>query len=477
MQKVLMETPQKKTQLVRGLGLTAAMMIVAGSMIGSGIFRKPATMAGQLLSPELLIIVWVVAGLITFIGALTNAEIAGMIDATGGQYAYFRKMYGDFIAFLYGWSIFAVIQTGSQAAIAYVFAEYLGYFFKYPQLPQSFQDFSIFMPFVGDIHPFLDFGTKAVAILCILFLTGVNYLGVVFGGIVQTIVTFIKIASIIILSLLLFTFGQGSYANVYSGFNIPAETITNIISVIGLALAGAFWAYDGWNNVTFVAGEVKNPQRNIPLALLYGTLIVIAVYVLINIAFLYVLPIDEMSKSPLVAASAAERIFGVNGASIISIAVIISTFGALNGSILATARVQFAMARDRLFFSPLGKIHPKFGTPHVSLIIQGVWSCVLVLSGSFDTISDYVIFAAWLFYMLGAAGVFVLRKKMPEVNRPYKVWGYPYTPIIFIIFSFLFLVNSIISDTQDAAMGSILILSGLPIYLYWKYYGRNISQK
>ncbi len=472
-----METPKRKTQLIRGLGLTAAMMIVAGSMIGSGIFRKPATMAGQLMSPELLIIVWIVAGLITFIGALTNAEIAGMIDATGGQYVYFRKMYGDFIAFLYGWSIFAVIQTGSQAAIAYVFAEYLGYFYKYPQLPQSLQDFSIFMPFVGDIHPFLDFGTKAVAILCILFLTGVNYLGVVFGGIVQTIVTFIKIASIIILSLLLFTFGQGSYANVYSGFNIPAETITNIISVIGLALAGAFWAYDGWNNVTFVAGEVKNPQRNIPLALLYGTLIVIAVYVLINIAFLYVLPIDEMSKSPLVAASAAERIFGVNGASIISIAVIISTFGALNGSILATARVQFAMARDRLFFSPLGKIHPKFGTPHVSLIIQGVWSCVLVLSGSFDTISDYVIFAAWLFYMLGAYGVFVLRKKMPEVNRPYKVWGYPYTPIIFIIFSFLFLVNSIISDTQDAAMGSILILSGLPIYLYWKYYGRNISQK
>ena len=473
-----METPKRKTQLIRGLGLTAAMMIVAGSMIGSGIFRKPATMAGQLMSPELLIIVWIVAGLITFIGALTNAEIAGMIDATGGQYVYFRKMYGDFIAFLYGWSIFAVIQTGSQAAIAYVFAEYLGYFYKYPQLPQSLQDFSIFMPFVGDIHPFLDFGTKAVAILCILFLTGVNYLGVVFGGIVQTIVTFIKIASIIILSLLLFTFGQGSYANVYSGFNIPAETITNIISVIGLALAGAFWAYDGWNNVTFVAGEVKNPQRNIPLALLYGTLIVIAVYVLINIAFLYILPIDEMSKSPLVAASAAERIFGVNGASIISIAVIISTFGALNGSILATARVQFAMARDRLFFSPLGKIHPKFGTPHVSLIIQGVWSCVLVLSGSFDTISDYVIFAAWLFYMLGAYGVFVLRKKMPEVNRPYKVWGYPYTPIIFIIFSFLFLVNSIISDTQDAAMGSILILSGLPIYLYWKYYAKknNISE-
>lgn len=470
-----MGTPPKKTHLVRGLGLTAAMMIVAGSMIGSGIFRKPATMAGQLMSPELLIIVWVAAGFITFIGALTNAEIAGMIDATGGQYAYFRKMYGDFTAFLYGWSIFAVIQTGSQAAIAYVFSEYLGYFFKYPHLSQSFQDFSVFMPFVGKIYPFLDFGTKAVAIICILFLTGVNYLGVVFGGVVQTIVTFIKIAAIIILALLLFTFGQGSFANVYSGFHIPTETMTSIIAVIGLALSGAFWAYDGWNNVTFVAGEVKNPQRNVPLALLYGTLIVIAVYVLINIAFLYVLPINEMSKSPLVAASAAEKIFGVNGATIISIAVIISTFGALNGSILATARVQFAMARDKLFFSPLGKIHHKFGTPHTSLIIQGLWSCVLVLSGSFDTISDYVIFAAWLFYMLGAAGVFVLRKKMPEVNRPYKVWGYPYVPAIFVIFSFLFLINSLVSDTQDAAMGSILILLGLPIYLYWKYYGRNNS--
>ncbi len=468
-----MERPQKKTELIRGLGLTAAMMIVAGSMIGSGIFRKPATMAGQLLSPELLILVWIVAGLITFIGAITNAEIAGMIDATGGQYVYFRKMYGDFTAFLYGWSIFAVIQTGSQAAIAYVFSEYLGYFFKYPQLSQPLQDFSIFIPFVGDIHPFLDFGTKAIAIVCIIFLTGINYLGVVFGGVVQTIVTFIKIASIILLSLLLFTFGQGSFANVYSGFQIPTATMTNIISVIGLALAGAFWAYDGWNNVTFVAGEVKSPQRNVPLALLYGTLIVMAVYVLINIAFLYVLPIDEMSKSPLVAATAAEKIFGVNGASIISIAVIVSTFGALNGSILATARVQFAMARDKMFFSPLGRIHPKFGTPHISLIIQGIWSCVLVLSGSFDTITDYVIFAAWLFYMLGAFGVFVLRKKMPDVNRPYKVWGYPIVPAIFVVFSFLFLFNSLVSDSQDAAMGSILILLGLPIYFYWKYYSKK----
>jgi APA family basic amino acid/polyamine antiporter len=185
------------------------------------------------------------------------------------------------------------------------------------------------------------------------------------------------------------------------------------------------------------------------------------------------LPVDVMANSPLVAASAAEVIFGSAGASIISVAVIISTFGALNGSILATARVQFAMARDNLFFNFLGKVHPKFGTPHTSLVIQGIWSAILVLSGSFDTITDYVIFAAWLFYMLGAYGVIVLRKKMPDTPRPYKVWGYPYTPWVFIIFSFLFLVNTVISDSEDAAMGTILILLGLPFYLYWKYRGKN----
>jgi APA family basic amino acid/polyamine antiporter len=465
-----------KTELVRGLSLTAAIMIVAGSMIGSGIFRKPATMAGQLMSPELLLIIWLVAGLITFVGALCNAEVAGMIDATGGQYVYFQKMYGNFISFLYGWSVFSVIQTGSQAAIAYVFGEYLGYFIKFPDLPQSFQQFSFYIPVIGNIFPFAEFTAKASAILCIIFLTGINYLGVIFGGAVQSFITFIKIATIVFLSVFLFTGATGSFDNLTTGFTISQATSANLISLIGLALAGAFWAYDGWNNLTFVAGEVKRPQRNVPLGLLFGTLIVIAVYMLINAAYLYVLPVDQMAKSPLVAASAAEIIFGHSGAAIISIAVIISTFGALNGSILSTARVCFAMSRSNMFFKKLGEIHPRFGTPHTSLIAQGVWSCVLVLSGTFDTITDYVIFAAWLFYMLGALGVIVLRKKMPDVPRPYKVWGYPYTPILFVIFSFLFLVNSIISDLSNAAMGALLILIGLPLY-FWRTSRNNQIQK
>lgn len=456
-----------KTELVRGLTLTAAVMIAAGSMIGSGIFRKPATMAGQLMSPELLLIVWLVAGIVTFIGALCNAEISGMIDATGGQYIYFEKMYGNFTSYLYGWSVFSVIQTGSQAAIAYVFGEYLGYFIKFPQLPQVLQDFSFYIPVVGHIFPFAEFGAKAAAILCILFLTGINYTGVIFGGAVQSVITFIKIASIVCLSIFLFASGAGSFANISTGFAIPEATSTNLISLLGLALAGAFWAYDGWNNVTFVAGEIKNPQRNVPLGLMFGTLIVIFVYLLVNAAYLYVLPVEQMANSPLVAATAAEIIFGHSGAALISIAVIVSTFGALNGSILSTARVCFAMSRNSMFFKKLGEIHPKFGTPHTSLIAQGLWSCILVLSGTFDTITDYVIFAAWLFYMLGAYGVIVLRRKMPDAPRPYKVWGYPYTPIIFVIFSLLFLINTIISDLGNAAMGSLLILLGLPLY-FWR---------
>jgi APA family basic amino acid/polyamine antiporter len=463
-----MSDKSKKNELVRGLSLTAAIMIVVGSVIGSGIFRKPSIMAQQLGSPELMIFVWIAAGLITLIAALVNAEISGMIDATGGQYVYFRKMYGDFTSYLYGWSILSVIQTGSQAAIAYAFAEYVGYFIKYPVLPKIFSDFSFFMPLVGKIYPFADFGTKAVAILCTMFLTGVNYVGVVFGGRVQTVVTYIKIFSIIIISFLLLVFGNGSFSNVYTGFAMPEQTTTNLLSLIGLAFAGAFWAYDAWNNVTFVSGEVKDAQRNVPRALVYGTLIVIGIYVLTNIAYLYVLPIDEMAKSPLVAASAAEKIFGSSGASLISIAVIISTFGALNGSILATARIPYAMARANLFFKSLGNVHPKFGTPHISLIVQGVWSCVLVLSGSFDTITDYVVFASWLFYAMGAFGVFILRKKMPDTHRPFKAWGYPYAPAFFVLFAIVFLMNSVIADTQNAMMGLILIASGLPFYFFWK---------
>jgi len=460
---------ENSNDLVRGLTLLAATMIAVGSMIGSGIFRKPATMAGQVQSPEILLIVWIVAGLITFIGALSNAEVSGMIEETGGQFVYFRKMYGDFTAYLYGWATLAVIQSGSQAAIAYVFAEYLGYFFQYPHFSKEIEQISLFIPTIGDIYPLKDIGTKLVAIGCLGLLTFINYVGVIFGGIVQTFITLIKIGIILVLTAVIMLFGNGSFSNVYTGFQLPNYDSNNIIVVIGLALAGAFWAYDGWNNVTYVSGEVKNPKRNVPLALLFSTVIVIIVYALINVAYLYILPIDQMAKSPLVAATAAEIIFGPTGASIISIAVIVSTFGAVNGSILSTSRVFYAMAKSGLFFNSLGHISKKFRTPDLSLLVLGFWSSLLVMTGTFDIITDYVIFAAWLFYGLGAYGVFILRKKMPDSPRPYKVWGYPYTPILFVVFSAAFLLNTIISDTENAMMGVLLILLGLPIYFYKKF--------
>lgn len=465
-----------KVELVRGLGLTAAIMVSAGSMIGSGIFRKPATMAGQLLSPELLLLVWIVAGIITFLGALSNAEVAGMIDETGGQFVYFRKMYGDFTAYLYGWAGLAVIHSGSQAAIAYVFSEYLGYFIKYPQFSKEIEKFAVYIPLVGNIFPLQEFGTKAVAILCIGFLISVNYIGVVFGGIVQTIVTIIKIASIVLLSVLIIMYGNGSYNNVYNGFSIPHYNNSGMLVMIGLALSGAFWAYDGWNNVTFISGEIKNPKRSVPLALLFGTLIVIIVYVAINVAYLYILPVKEMANSPLVAATAAEKVFGPTGAFLISLIVIISTFGAVNGSILSTTRIIYAVSKAKLFFKSMGKVHPRYRTPYISLLVTGFWSSVLVLTGTFDIITDYVMFATWLFYALGAYGVFILRKKMPDTHRPYKVWGYPYTPAIFVIFSLIYLFNTVISDTSDAMMGLLLIILGLPIYIYWKLFTKRVSE-
>jgi len=468
-----MHQQKPATGLKKSLSLTAAVMAVAGSMIGSGIFRKPSTMAEQLMSPELLIIVWIAAGLITFIGALSNAEVAGMIEATGGQYVYFRKMYGEFTSFLYGWSVLSVIQTGSQAAIAYVFGEYLCYFVKFPSLPEHISSFTLFMPLVGDIHPFAEWGPKLIAILCLIFLTGINYIGIYFGGLVQTIVTFIKIASMVFLSFALIIFGNGSLSNLSSGFSITPTVSSNLVVLLGLSLSGAFWAYDGWNNVTFISGEVKNPKRNIPLGLMFGSLIVIVLYVVINLAYLYVMPIEEIAKSPLVAAAAAEKIFGTYGGAIISIAVIVSTFGAVNGSLMASARVPFAMAHEKMFFKWLGKVHPRFATPHTSLLLQGIVSSLLVMSGSFDTITDYVIFATWFFYMLTSFGVIVLRQKMPDAPRPYKVIGYPYTIWFFVIFSFIFLMNSIISDSENAAMGMILIMTGLPFYFFWKYFRKN----
>lgn len=468
-----------KFQLKSELGLFTTIAIVVGAVIGSGIFKKPALMANEVGSAEILLLIWVVAGIVTLFGALTNAEVAGLISETGGQYVFFEKMYGRFVAFMYGWAIFIVIQTGSIASITYVFSEYTEYFIKLPRFsPEIEQSFLIYIPFIGRIFPLENIGVKLLTISVVFFLSGVNYLGVKHGGRLSAFFSTVKVTIILFFVLFAFLSSNGSFGN-FSG-DLPEIVMKDRSLFLGIiaALSGAFWAYDGWNNVTYLAGEIQKPQRNIPLGLFWGTTIVVSVYLLINLAYLYVLPIDEMSQSQLVAADAAQKLFGGIGGAFIAATVMISTFGTSNGTIMASARVYWAMSNKGLFFSSIGKTHKKYFTPANALILQALWTGLLVISGTFDILTDMLIFVSWIFYMLGAIGVFVLRRKMPNNYRPYKVIGYPIIPIIFIVFAFFFVIFTLYNDIDgyisgryriiNSLFGILLCLIGVPFYFIFK---------
>jgi len=449
--------------------LFTAISLVVGSMIGSGIFKKTAVMARELHSTGLVLGAWVLGGIVTLAGALTNAEIAGLIPATGGQYAYFRRMYGNFVGYLYGWSVFSVIQTGSIASIAYVFAEYVGYFVPLPRLPAHWEAWQLSLGSVITFAPFVEFGTKLVAVATILVLTGVNVRGVAFGGLVQNVFTVLKLSAIAAVVVLGFAAQAGSVANLTSGSGTPPPSGTlALIGAMGLALSGAFWAYDGWNNLTYVAAEVHQPQRNVPRALLVGTLLVVAVYLVTNLAYLYVLPLERVEASKLVAADVARQAVGWVGGALVAAGVAVSAFGAANGSTMASARVSFAMARDGLFFAPVGEVHRRFGTPHTALLVQGIWASALVFSGTFDQITDTLIFVSWAFYAAGAAGVFVLRRTMADAPRPFRVPGYPVLPALFVLFASAYVVVSLLSSPRNCLVGLLLVGVGVPPYLWWR---------
>jgi APA family basic amino acid/polyamine antiporter len=471
-----------KPGLLPTLGLFSTIMLVVGGVIGSGIFRKPGVMAAQLGSPELLLLVWVLAGVITLFGALTNAEIASLIPETGGQYVYFQRMYGPFFAYLYGWAIFAIIQCGSIAAVAYVFAEYATNFVALPELSPTLAEWHFHLPFIGDITPLKEIGTKGLAATLIILLTAVNFIGVRFGGLVQNIFTIAKVAAMLLLVLGAFLLPTGGSA---AHFTTPSATVhlsgLALFAGIAAALQGAFWAYDGWNKLTYIAGEVKQPQQNIPLGLLWGMLSVTAIYLLMNLAYAWVLPIDEMAQSKLVAADVADKIFSGGGRWIAAL-VMLSTFGTTNAIIMATARVYFSMARMNVFPRFIGNVHPRFHTPGASLVVQGIWSVALLFSGTFDTLTDTLIFVTWVFYAAGAYGVFVMRRKMPAAPRAYKVPGYPIVPWVFILFALIFLGFTVYNDfvtyreaiaagkpaLLNSVFGVALVLVGTPIYFFYR---------
>jgi APA family basic amino acid/polyamine antiporter len=464
---------EQKHSLVHRLGLFTAFAIVIGSMIGSGIFKKSASMSGELGAPGIVLIIWLVAGLISLIGALTNAEVAGMLPRAGGQYVYFREMYGDFTAYLYGWAIFAVIQTGSIASIAYVFSGYLEYFFPAPHLSPDWEAWGFSLQWgdqvLLDLYPLKDIGLKMVTIILIMFLSTVNFFGVAFGGIVQNVFTVLKNLAIAFIVVLALTMGAGSVANfspfVNSAFQFPSGSL---LGGIVLALSGAFWAYDGWNNITYLGGEVKQPQKNIPKAMIFGMSFVITVYLLVNLAYFYVLPVEAIAGSTFLASDVMKAAVGDWGGAFVAIAVMVSTFGTTNGTILVSARVYYAMAKDGLFFKKLEDVHHKYKTPGTSILIQGLWASAITMTGTFDQLTDMLIFVSWIFYGMGAYGVFVLRKKMPNAERPYKAFGYPVLPAFFVIFSTFFVGFSIWYNVRNALFGMLLVAIGIPLYFWFK---------
>jgi basic amino acid/polyamine antiporter, APA family len=466
-------------RLAPTLGLWTCISLVVGGIIGSGIFMKPSVMASQLGSPELLLAAWIVAGLITLFGALSNAEVAAMIPETGGQFIFFKYMYGDFVAFVYGWSAFAVFNTAGVASIAYVLGTYTEYFIELPRFTLEFEkSFVIPIPFIGAIFPLENMGVKSVTIFIITFLTWVNHRSTRMGGDIQVMFTALKVMAIVVIITGIFTSRHGNVSNFITNSSIIQPTGWALIGGFVAALSGAFWGYDGWNNITFVAGEIKNPQKNIPRSLLVGIVICIATYAVITLAYLYVIPIDVIANAPLVAAEAAEVVLGSLGAGLIAAMVIISTFGTTNGNVLATARVSYAMAQEKNFFESLGRVHPKFNTPSNALIVHGVYTSLLVLSGSFDMLTDMLIFVSWLFYGMSAAGLFILRYKMKDVYRPYKVVGYPFVPAVFVLFTAFFLGTTLVTDIYkyvqgetpiiNSLFGLLLTALGIPLYYYFK---------
>ena len=451
-------------KLERTLGLGYVIVVVVGNIIGSGVFKKIAPMAAELHSAGWVLLAWIVGGLITLFGALSNAEVAGLLADTGGDFVYHKKIYNRFFAFVYGWSLFAVIQTAAISSLAYVFAQSLNSLLPLPELFPSLNDFSI----AGIFFPFAGFAIKLAAILLILLLTLINIKGIKSGALVSKLVLILVFAGI----FLIIVFGLGSHHSLPSrSFDFSSTTNTPVtISAFFTAMLAAFWAYQGWATVGFIGGEVKEAKHNIPKGIVAGVFMVIAIYLLVNVTYLSLLTIpslEEVYKSgnQIAAIEAVRTFWGDNGAMFISLLILVSTLGCTNATILASARPYFAMAREQLFFRSAGTLN-KRNTPANSLIFQGVWASILVLSGTFDQLTDMIIFAVFFFYGATSLGVFILRRKMPDAPRPYKVWGYPVVPAIFIVFCIILFFNTIVTRPREAIFGLTLIFTGLPVYLF-----------
>jgi len=448
-----------QAELKRELGRWAAGSIVVGTVIGSGIFLVPRAMIERVGTPGMVFFVWVFGGLLTLMGALSYAELSAALPEAGGEYTYLREAYGPIWGYLYSWTQLWVAKSGSIATLGTGFFYYLTTFF--PRLDAVF--YTLHLP-IGPHGGPLEFRYgQLFAMGLILVLAWLNYYGVKLGGEIQVVVTVVKVALIAFIILAGLVLGT-PHAPVPAA---PAHPLT--AAGFFAALVAALWAYDGWNNVSMVASEIRNPQRNLPQALIGGTIAVIAIYLLANAAYFHVLTAAEVGSSARVAADMMNRVLRAPGAAAVSIAAMISIFAALNGSILAGARVPYAAARDGLFFSAIGRVHPRYHTPGVSIVTLSAWAAFLVLSGRYEQLYTYVIFASWIIYGMTTAAVIVLRKKRPDLPRPYRTIGYPVVPVLFVLVATALVLSTLRDSPRESLMGIGLIFLGLPFYFYWKH--------
>src|SRR5436305_1880182 len=489
------------TELVKGLGLTSATTLVMGSMIGSGIFIVSAEISREVNSPALLLGAWLVTGFMTIVGALSYGELAAMMPRAGGQYVYLRESLGPLWGFLYGWTLFLVIQTGTIAAVGVAFGKFLGHFF-----PAVAADNWIWhIGHVPAFHPFhissIELGNMDVGlntqnlsgIVIIVLLTVVNIFGIRTGAAVQNVFTVAKVsalAGLIVVGVFIGRNADAIAANFsnfwrlgapHSASGTAAGPFVGVLTILAVAQVGSLFSADAWNNVTFTAGEVKDPKRNLPLSLAIGTGVVILLYIASNFIYLAHLPFDgnmsgadvvsrgiKYAASDRVGTAVLQQMFGSSGGGLMAIAILISTFCCCNGLILSGARVYYAMAKDGLFFKSTGKLHPKYLTPKNALIVQGIWTCVLCLSGTYNDLLNYVIFAVLVFYILTIAGLFVLRRTRPDAERPYRAIGYPVVPALYMVTASAIALVLLLYQTRTALPGLAIVLTGIPVYFAWR---------
>ena len=431
-------------------------------------------MAAELHSSVWILLAWIVGGIITLFGALSNAEVAGLLADTGGDFVYFKKIYNRFFAFIYGWSLFTVIQTATISSLAYVFAQSLNSIVPIPEVFPSLQHFSI----GGVFFPFQDFGVKLTAIVLILLLTGLNITGLKSGAGASKAILLMVFTGLLVIVIFGLSHVGVKPANFMDVSDLTRGTVT--ISSFYTAMLAAFWAYQGWVSVGFIGGEIKNPTKNIPKGIVMGVFVIIFIYLLVNVTYLTLLSIPQLEQihaagNQIAAVEAVRSFWGAGGVLFISLLILLTTLGCTNASILTGARPYYAMARERLFFPSIGKLN-KANVPSNSLLWQGIWASVLVLSGTFDQLTDMIIFAVFIFYGATSLGVFILRRKMPDAVRPYKVWGYPVVPAIFILFCIGLIFNTILARPREAAIGMTLILAGIPVYLYLKWKNSKLGE-